>query len=216
MPVATAVVLLALAASPAGAQTPAPDVARPDLAFSLGWLNVNKGTLESYDDWYNRSLQGAAIFGWHWSPHLKTEVEVSASTRARFNTSELLYVSGARLHVYSEHAFSTRRVTFAQLYQFGENAWFHPHVAAGLDLNWERIRRLDREVYIFDGPIRPNPLPPGTFDRPVKTELHARPFAAAGFKAYMTQRAFFRTDMRLVIDRRLEEVIFRFGMGVDF
>ena len=214
MPAVTAFVLIALAASPARAQDSPPDAARPDLTFSLGWLNVNKGTLESYDDWYNRSLQGSAIFGWHWSPHLKTEVEVSASTRARFNTSQLLYVTGARLHVYSEHAFSTRRVTLAQLYQFGENAWFHPHVAAGLDLNWERIRRLDREVYIFEGPGRP--IPEGLFDRPQRTELHARPFAAAGFKAYMTQRAFFRSDMRLVIDRRLEEVILRFGFGVDF
>ena len=38
----------------------------------------------------------------------------------------------------------------------------------------------------------------------------------AGFKAYVTQRAFLRSDVRFLFSDRLEEALLRFGFGVDF
>jgi hypothetical protein len=42
------------------------------------------------------------------------------------------------------------------------------------------------------------------------------PFAATGFKAYLAQRAFFRSDLRFAFRDGLEDVLLRFGFGVDF
>jgi hypothetical protein len=217
------IAIAAVCASRSDAQTsPAPPVSssvtavRPDLSASVGWLNVNKSSLDDYNDWYNRGVQGAVAFGWYWTPHLKTEVEPSASTRVEFDSSREELINGRRAHVVSEFGFSTRRLTLSQQYQFGENAWFHPHLGAGVDFNWERTARTDRFVYFYDPPGRQPPLVPQNVSQPNRTDLHIRPFVAAGLKAYMTPRAFARSDLRLVIGDRIEEVVLRFGLGVDF
>src|SRR5688500_13514728 len=75
--------------------------ARPDLSASIGWLNVNKSSLHDYNDWYNRGVQGAVAFGWYWTPHLKAEVEPSASTRVEFNSSREEFINGQRAYVVS-------------------------------------------------------------------------------------------------------------------
>jgi hypothetical protein len=201
--------------APAAAQPSSPDVVRPDIAGSIGWLNVNKSELSSSNDWYNRGLHGAVTAGWYWSTHLKTELEASASKKVRFFASRELLIDGIRSYAASEHTFTTRRVSIAQAYQFEENAWFHPHVSAGVDFNWETTTRFDREIYqyLIGSPgriIRP------AIREPERTDLHVRPFAAVGFKAYMTPRGFFRTDARVSAGKRLEEILFRFGFGVDF
>jgi len=212
---AIAVVLWALTVGAAAAQTSAPDVVRPDVAGSIGWLNVNKSQLDSRNDWYNRGVHGAVTFSWYWSSHLKTELEASASTRVRFNSSRELLFDGIRSYTASEHTFSTRRLTVGQQYQFGENAWFHPHLAAGVDFNWETTTRFDREVYQYIAGRQPGLVRPAV-RHPERTDLRVRPFVAAGFKAYMTPRGFFRSDVRVAVGERLEEVLFRFGFGVDF
>ena len=48
------------------------------------------------------------------------------------------------------------------------------------------------------------------------TSTEVRPFVATGFKAYMTQRAFFRSDVRVGVRDGVDEVLLRFGFGVDF
>jgi hypothetical protein len=48
------------------------------------------------------------------------------------------------------------------------------------------------------------------------TTFRPKPMAALGFKAYMTPRAFFRNDLRLVLSDKIDAVIWRFGIGVDF
>ena len=205
-----------LTAASAAAQTPPADIVRPDIAGTIGWLNVNKSEIGFHNDWYNRGLQGALIAGWYWSPHLKSELEVSASNRADFSGSFEEPNNGFPAYLVSELDFSTRRVTVGQQYQFGENAWFHPHVGAGLDFNWETIARRDRELYAYDPTVRFTRVVRPPVTHPDRTNLHVRPFAAVGFKAYVTRRAFVRSDMRLVTGRRIEEVLVRFGVGADF
>jgi hypothetical protein len=206
---------------PAAAQTasmtmPAAATPRWDIAGSVGWLNVNKSELSDSNDWYNRSAQGALIFGWHWSTHLKTELEVSASTQAEFYAARDQLINAARVFAVSEYHFATKRVTASGQYQFGENAWFHPHVAAGIDANRESIRRFDREVYVYDPAARVPPLVQRPLRHPDVTDTHVRPFVGAGFKGYFTQRGFVRSDLRVVLGKRVEEAAVRFGIGVDF
>jgi hypothetical protein len=210
-----------LPATTASAQSGAPKGAtqqaiRPDISGSIGWLNGNKSELDSSHDWYNRGVHGALTFGWHWSTHLKTELEASASSRARFQAASEEVLNGARAFVNSEHSFRTRRLTLLQQYQFGENAWFHPHLAAGVDFNRERISRFDREVYFYEPAARQSSVVRQAVRHPDRTEVHTRPVVSAGFKAYVTPRAFVRSDLRIVSGSRVEEVLLRFGVGVDF
>ena len=107
--------LVILSLSSARAQTlvalPPAATPRPDIAGSVGWLNVNKSELGNGNDWYNHSAQGALIFGWYWSPHIKTELEVSASSEAEFYAASEQFINGTRVFAASEYGFSTKRVT---------------------------------------------------------------------------------------------------------
>jgi hypothetical protein len=220
IPIVLATCLVTIFVSPARAQTavvlpPAP-VPRPDIAGTVGWLNVNKSELTDSNDWYNRSAHGALIFGWYWSTHIKTELEVSASTKAELYAAREDFINGIRVLGPSEYDFSTRRVTLAAQYQFGENAWFHPHVATGVDVNREKIRRLDRDVFVYDPVARFSSLVHRSIRHPDAVDTHVRPFVGAGLKGYFTRRGFVRTDVRVVFAERVEEAIVRFGVGVDF
>jgi hypothetical protein len=116
----------------------------------------------------------------------------------------------------SEFHFKTRRIALSQQYQFGDNAWFHPHLAAGVDFTAEHIEQEDEPLFVFDPATRSTRLAEGELIHPERTEWHTRPFISGGFKAYMTPRGFFRMDMRFVIDEGVDEVLLRFGFGIDF
>ena len=49
-----------------------------------------------------------------------------------------------------------------------------------------------------------------------QTRIVVRAFGETGFKAYMTRRAFFATDVRLRLQRRIDQVRLRLAVGVDF
>ena len=220
IPIVFAACLVTLFVSPARAQTtvvfpPAP-LPRPDIAGTIGWLNVNKSELTDSNDWYNRSAQGTLIIGWYWSMHIKTELEVSASSEADLYAAREEVINGIRVFAPSEYGFSTRRVSLAAQYQFGENAWFHPHIAAGIDVNREKIRRLDRDVYVYDPAARVPALVHRSARHPDATDTHVRPFVGAGFKGYFTRRGFVRSDIRVVFTERVEEAAVRLGVGFDF
>ena len=203
--------LVMLACAPAArAQGTAAPISRADVSGSIGWLNADKSEIapnRGRNDWYNRSVYGGASLGWYWTDHLKTEIEGGVSSGADLIVYNPALIDGRQSTIYSNYTFSTSRFAIGQQYQFYRNVWFHPFVAAGLDLTWERTRR-DDEIYSAV-PIRTQPFPE-------KTELLVRPFAAVGFKAYFTPLAFFRTDMRLAFHSGVDEAILRFGLGVDF
>jgi hypothetical protein len=204
------------AQTPAGVDFPAAATPRPDISASLGWLNVNKTELSDSKDWYNRSAQAALTFGWYWSPHIKSELEVSASTDAELYTARDDFINGARVFSASEYGFATRRLTLSGLYQFGDNAWFHPHLAVGVDVNRETTRRFDREVFVYDLAGRFPALVQSPVQHPTVRDTHVRPLFGAGFKAYFAQRGFVRSDLRVTLGKRVEEATVRFGIGVDF
>lgn len=219
IPIVLATCLVTLFVSPARGQTtvlPATPVPRPDIAGTIGWLNVNKSELTDSNDWYNRSAQGALVFGWYWSTHMKTELEVSASSHAELYAAREDVINGIRVLGPSEYHFSTTRATLAAQYQFGDNAWFHPHVATGIDVNREKTERIDRDVFVYDPVARVPTLVHRSIRHPDAIDTHVRPFVAAGFKGYFTRRGFVRSDVRVVFAERIEEAIVRIGVGVDF
>ena len=195
----------------AGAQpVPAP-VSRADVTGTLGWLSENKAELNSDrygNDWYNQSIYGGAGFGWYWTDHWKTDIEAGLSSSAELSVYTTTVIDRRPTTVNSTYEFVTRRLALGQHYQFFRNAWFHPFAGAGLDLTWEQIDQTD-DVFAPQPPL-------GRVRHPRRTEFVARPFTTVGFKAYVSPRTFFRTDLKLVFDKGVDETLVRFGLGVDF
>jgi hypothetical protein len=107
-------------------------------------------------------------------------------------------------------------VAVSQQYQFFRNQWFHPHAGGGIELVRETTTEEYEAIFVFDSANRTS-----TQVAPRRTEgpehrILARPFVEAGFKAYMTRRAFFTGDSRVMVRHGIDEVLFRFGFGVDF
>ena len=218
-PVGTLAAALFALTSVQGAEAQPPqavELPRADVTGMLGWLNADKGDLGSYNDWYNRSLYGGLAAGWYWTEHVKTEVDAGASTKADLYVARTLSIDGRPVYTQSELTFATRRVSVSHQYQFFRNAWFHPHVAAGADLTWETTTERMQPLFVYDEASRQGrQVDPGRTAGP-ETRLIVRPIAAAGFKAYMTPRTYFRTDLRLAIRTGVDEAVWRCGFGVDF
>jgi hypothetical protein len=220
-----ALLILAVGVALGGSSIPAfaqnaqpPDLPRGDAAGIVGWQNVNKSELsaEFRNDWYNRAAYGGVVAGWYWTDHLKTEVEAGASSKVRFQTYRTFPVDNFFGSGTSQYTFSTRRLAIAQQYQFFRNAWFHPHLAAGADLNWETSTERSDPIIVYGPPSgAPRTIRPAQVRGP-DTRLRVRPFGEVGFKSYVTPRAFIRTDVRVFADKGIDEVQVRFGMGFDF
>lgn len=214
---AAALVLLAV---PAFAQTnpPPSPVSRRDFGATLGWFNANKSELDAdpYDDWYGRSLHGGLAAGWYWTDHLKTEVDVGATTTAKLRTYPRRVIDGQQTNTPIEYSFSTRKLAVAQLYQGLRNQWVHPYAAVGVEATWERVSESHGPTFVYDQTTRTSRqvLPARTAGP--ETDLVVRPFGAVGFKAYLTPRSFFRSDLRLTFRGGIDEVLARFGFGFDF
>lgn len=212
--------LLALSAPAALAQTAPPPtpIARADLTVMLGWFNADKEdpTRQSYNDWYNSSLYGGIGAGWYWTDNHKTEVDFGATTRGDVYRSSPVIIGSQQTYTTSRLWFSTRKLTVGQQYQAYRNAWFHPHVAAGVDLTWEESREERAPTYVYDSVARTSRViaPAQTIGPTV--DLIVRPFAAVGFKAYMTPRSFFRSDVRFTFRGGVDEFLWRAGFGLDF
>jgi hypothetical protein len=207
-----------LAAAMAHAQTAPPrqPVTRADAMGTIAWFNADKGGLDRYNDWYNRSIYGGASFGWYWTDNLKTEIDGGVSSKVELEVYNFSNINNRTIQSESTYHFATRRIAFGQQYQFYRNVWFHPFVAAGVDLTWERINQEDGLETVFDSTTRQTQITHFEVVHPPRTELRTRPFATFGFKTYMTPRSFFRTDMKLVFRGGLDELLMRFGIGVDF
>jgi hypothetical protein len=68
---------------------------------------------------------------------------------------------------------------------------------------------------VFDRPGPGRVILPEQREGP-RTEVSVRPFLATGFKAYMTPRGFFRSDIRVGFRGGADQVLLRFGFGIDF
>jgi opacity protein-like surface antigen len=205
---------LAQAPSPADA---VPDLPRADAHFVIGWQNLHKNQPEnSSNDWLNNIFYAGGGAGWYWTDHVKTQVDFGAGTRSRQYRYRQYSVNGFPAFESSRVAIQQQSLAVAQQYQFFRNQWFHPHVGGGLELARETSTENYDPVFVYDNSSRTSvQLTPAHTEGPGHKFI-ARPFAQTGFKAYMTRRAFFTTDARVMFRSGIDEVLFRFGFGVDF
>ena len=220
-----AVLLVVLAAASEAAAQDRPTVtlspnspARWDFVTQVGWLGGNKSEIApDWNDWYDTaSIEVAG--GHYWTPHLKIELGVSTTAEAEVLVEErvLLPVDGFPFYRSRSHRFRTTTVGAGFAYQFFENAVFHPFLGAGVSLVHER-QHVDvaQPLVFFRDPLTRVVAPAiEPFERDV---THLRPFALLGFKAYVSERAFFRTDVRVSASRdHAESVAWSGGVGFDF
>jgi hypothetical protein len=197
------------------ASTAAP-VARADTAGSIAWLSEQRDTPGILRvSRRHRNVRAAASAGWYWTDHLKSEIDFSVGRRGSDYRSEQIVINGLPAYVNTESEFSRRTLGLSQQYQFFRNAWFHPHLAAGAHITWERITERTQPVVVFDRPGPGRVIADEQVSGP-RTDVTVRPFVAAGFKAYVLPRAFFRSDLRAGFRSGLDEVMVRFGFGIDF
>jgi hypothetical protein len=209
------VVLVLLSGTPAEAQGRPGSLVRGDVSGTIGWVSVNKGELDSYEDWHS-IVSGDGAFGWYWTDHLRTEVYAGATRKFDVYTAGPVTPGGVVLASPSEHTFASRRVGIRQQYQFGRNQWFHPSVGAGFEVLVERSSRLDVAVYAFDPVTRQSRFVRGAVEHPERTAVEVHALLSTGFKAYMHERVYFLMDGRVTFTDRPEQVTLGFGLGVDF
>jgi hypothetical protein len=211
--------LFCLAGGTAEAQSAPP--ARADVTATIGWLGLDTGQRQFGDDEWDGTFVGALSAGWYWTDHLKTEVEAGAVSEAEGFGSVSTRTEGQFSTRYRRSTVQRNAIGISQQYQFGRNAWFHPHVAAGVSIAFDT--RLDHydPTYGFDPVSRTSSIiEPGRTEGPMRTTT-VRPFLAGGFKAYVTPRVFVRSDVRAGVGTRgvargIDELLARIGMGIDF
>jgi hypothetical protein len=193
-----------------------PPVIRGDVAASVGWLASNTAPSTPYDDsdWLD-SFVGAVSAGWHWTDNLKTELDLGASTNVSAYRTDPVTIGGRATYQTTRTTSSRRTVGLAQQYQFFHNVWFHPHVAAGAAITWERAVARGNPIFVYDVARGAQFGASGTAER-TRTTVAVRPFVASGFKAYMSDRVFFRSDIRVALRGGTDDVLLRVGIGVDF
>ncbi|HVL68152.1 MAG TPA: hypothetical protein VM364_12895 [Vicinamibacterales bacterium] len=207
----------ALAALPSGAAAQQGPLVRADLSGMLGWQLARTESPGPYPNrqWHG-DLFGGAAAGVYWTDHLKTELDFGAATEARAYRSYPIVIEGRQVYRSSILTFSRRTLGISQQYQFFRNAWFHPHVAAGANVTWERQVEHVHPLVLFDPLTRESHRLEDAARAGPRTELTVRPFASGGFKAYFTRRAFFRADLRLAVRNGIDESLLRAGFGIDF
>ena len=206
-------------AAAASAQSPPRPLVRADVSATIGWIGVDTGSGSSGPWLYHRwetSLFGTVGAGWFWTDHLKTEVDFGAGRDGEVYLTSSSLVPGQPQYRTIRRQLSRRNLGVSQQYQFFRNAWLHPHLAAGVHLASEQRTDYTQPIFAYDPVTRTSgQAEPQRIDGPT-TEFVVRPFVAAGFKAYMTRRAFFRSDLRVGFKHGIDETLLRFGFGVDF
>jgi hypothetical protein len=193
---------------------------RADIHGVIGWQNLRQPAdhtdFDRYDSWANGIFYGGAGAGYYWTEHLKTQVDYGAGTDGDYYRYRLVTSGGQQTSEISEVSIRKQSLAISQQYQFFRNQWFHPRVAAGIDIGRETSTARFQPAFVYDPVTRVSrQVSPARTEGPSHRTI-VRPFAETGFKAYMTPRTFFTTDVRFLFRSRLEEVLFRVGFGVDF
>ena len=212
-----------LCAAPAAAQAPdaAPAAGRADFQAVLGWQNLRVDRDgDPFDrpdhNWAHAILFGGAGVGYYWTEHLKTQIDAGAGTPTRHYQYRARSVNGLQASEISRVRLTRPSIAVSQQYQFFRNEWFHPHLTAGLDIARQTRTEHFEPIFGWDPVLRiTRELAPGRTVGPDR-RWSLRPFAGVGFKAYMTRRTFFTSDMRLMVRGGIDQVLFRTGFGVDF
>jgi hypothetical protein len=210
------VVLLPLAAVAQGSAAVMLDDPAPpswDASGHVSWLAVNKGEVAPrWNRWYDVATIGASV-GRFFGPHVKLEFDTMTSTAAQVYVEGQITVPPQPYPVYyaQPQRFRTTTISAGVSYQFFDNHWFHPVAGAGVESARE-TRTIDSRLL---GP--PSTAVP-VLDPPGRTvSWRHRPFADVGFKWFVSERTFIRSDVRTTFEPGgVGQVSWRSGFGVDF
>src|SRR5262245_41683298 len=201
------IVLVILIANPpaAHAQSVAGPLFRGDAAASIGWFGADRSDPDTCCSGWSSSFFKGAGGGYYWTDHLKTELDISWPGTTRAFTYPTSRPTASQSLTYDEHSYTTLKVSASQLYQFGQNAVVHPFVGIGVDVDRDRdevkrtiqLGRAVSEIHLTEH------------------ETQVRPFVTTGIKAYFSERTFFRTDLRVGFSGRVDQIVWRSGIGVD-
>lgn len=196
------------------AQTAPPALPDTDTILSIGWAGAEHDTRDQRQ-WHASLLVGLRG-GHYWTDHLKTEVEASWSGPRTHQIYETIERDGGHTYVISDYRSRDVRVGVAQLYQFGRNQWAHPYVGLGADVvrRSASIDRLPQSRTIF----QQNRNIPVDFPALNDGEItvFAQAILKAGVKMYVTEKAFFDTELKFGLRRDVDHLLWKFGMGIDF
>jgi opacity protein-like surface antigen len=217
----------AAAQAPAGTSTSAAADAEPlprwDTTGFLGWRGTRRVEPTEYNTnrWDARFVYGGTV-GYYWTTNLKLEVDASGTSPSSYDTYEPHTVPGASypFFIRTDHRVVTASLGGSVIYQFFENASFHPFVGAGA--GWVAIRERTttprQSQVVSRGPNVPSDvvvISEAQSGHHNDSEAQAR--IVTGFKAYPGERLFFRSDVQWAIGAgRFNEVTWRLGVGVDF
>jgi hypothetical protein len=219
---AAAVMAAALISSPAAAQDP-PLILTPatphlwDISGDIGWFSSRRSDIRpTWDEWYDVPAASAAV-GRYWTPHLRSELRVAVSGEGRTYRTEQIPVPGqafpaVRVH---EHYVKTAAAGVGVYHQFFRNQWFHPFAGGGVDVERQSNRVVSPELRI---PARSGapPLFVPSFLGTRTTTYAARPFVSTGFKWYVHERGFIRSDVKVSLGRNSNpQTTWSAGIGVD-
>lgn len=184
-----------------------------DVTGHVAWLTVDSGIdSSSWNRWYDVAAVGASV-GRFVEPHLKLEFDAatSASAEVYVDRSITLPTQAYPIYVAQRHELRMTTLSGGASYQFFDNRWFHPVVGLGLEAGRE-TRTIDAAVFGAAPPGAVAMDPPGT-----TVSWRNRPFTSAGFKWFVSERAFIRGDVRTTFDADgLAQMSWRTGFGVDF
>jgi hypothetical protein len=192
------------------------DDPRWEASGSAGWFGRSRTSSETdRGDTWSTAGSFAASLGYHWTPHLKFEGEVATSSTASFYTFESVMLPGRSTPTFrsSEHGVKTTSATGRVVYQFFDNRWVHPFVIAGVEVARDRDR-----IETIIPPVSPaTPFSPPVIELKTQTTNSVRPVFGGGFKFYVAERAFIRTDTRFSFDGDgLANSSWVAGIGFDF
>lgn len=215
--IAFGLLVLALCASALNAQSLPAATTRADVTASIGSFSAEHPHLSPFDHWSHSLFRGLSA-GLYWTDHLKTELDVAWTGTGEAYGLEVVPIGrGSFTQTSVEHAFKSFVASATQVYQFGRNAYVHPFLGGGVDIERERheIERFEQTFRNFIGSqVTETFTIPGLHR--TETNVRARAFAVTGLKAYFTGRTFLRTDVKLNFAREVDRVIWRIGLGVDF
>lgn len=189
---------------------------RWDVSGDFGWLSSNKsGIGAEWNDWYDVPAGGASA-GIYVTPHLKAELRLAFSGEGRVDEEERIDIPGQPFPAFRlrEHHFRTSTLGAGVAYQFFENQWFHPHVGVGLEVVRETGRVFSPEWRVPSRGLPPAVIPGA--DAQMDVAWAVRPVLSTGFKWYVNERGFVRTDVRVAIgNTHAAYVAWTAGIGVD-
>lgn len=172
-----------------------------------------------WDDWYSEGRYAASV-GYFWTTHLKTEIEFAVTGEGRRYTQELFTLPGVSVPFpISTELFHRLRQTSARaVWQFGNNAWVHPYLNAGIVFDEVRTRRWSPEQFYYPPgdprvvprvPIR-NPIEGTTTDRRVGFTV------GGGSKFYFSPNAYVNAALQVSRAKPSTTVTALAGIGIEF